>query len=173
VVNCGVLFEQATLQSVIKRGSAGLRFQRKAMFHGTYQNTIDSKNRMIVPSRFRDQLGGKCMLTKGFDECLYIYTMDDYEEMADKIAQLPQSDADFREFIRDFFGNSVICDLDAQGRILIPPHLREYAHITKDLVTMGAMNKVEIWSADTRSASDTSGMMNDKSFTDKLREFGI
>ncbi len=143
------------------------------MFHGTYQNTIDSKNRMIVPSKFRDQLGGKCMLTKGFDACLYIYTMDDYEQMADKIAQLPQSDAGFREFIRDFFGNSVICELDSQGRILIPPHLREYAHITKDLVTMGAMNKVEIWSAEAMTGTDTSKMMNDSSFTDRLREFGI
>ncbi len=143
------------------------------MFHGTYQNTIDNKNRMIVPSKFRDQLGGKCMLTKGFDECLYIYTMEDYEEMAGKMAQLPQSDADFRAFVRDFFANSVICELDSQGRILIPPHLREYAHISKDLVTMGVMNKVEIWSADQGSTADTQKMMNDKAFTDKLREFNI
>ena len=143
------------------------------MFHGTYQNTIDSKNRMIVPSKFRDQLGGKCMLTKGFDECLYIYTMDDYERMAEKISRLPQSDADFREFIRDFFGNSVICELDSQGRILIPQNLREYAHIGKDLVTMGVMNKVEIWSAELRGGFDTQKMMKDKDFTDKLREFDI
>jgi MraZ protein len=113
------------------------------------------------------------MLTKGFDECLYIYTMDAYEEMADRISKLPQSDADFREFIRDFFGNSEICDLDSQGRILIPPHLRAYAHISKDLITMGAMDKVEIWSADEREDADTAKMMKDKSFTDKLREFGI
>ena len=143
------------------------------MFHGTYRNSIDNKNRMIVPSKFRDQLGGRCMLTKGFDECLYIYTMDDYEDMAARISKLPQSDRDFREFIRDFFGNSVICDLDAQGRILIPPHLKAYAHITKDLVTMGAMDKVEIWSADTGAETDTAKMMSDSSFTDKLREFGI
>lgn len=143
------------------------------MFHGTYRNTIDSKNRMIVPSAFRNRLGGKCMLTKGFDECLYIYTMEDYEEMANKIAQLPQSDADFREFIRDFFGNSVICELDSQGRILIPQNLRDYAHISKDLVTMGAMNKVEIWSQELRDGFDTQKMMKDKNFTDKLREFNI
>ena len=143
------------------------------MFHGTYRNSIDNKNRMIVPSKFRDQLGGRCMLTKGFDECLYIYTMDDYEDMAARISKLPQSDRDFREFIRDFFGNSVICDLDAQGRILIPPHLKAYAHITKDLVTMGAMDKVEIWSADAGAETDTAKMMSDSSFTDKLREFGI
>jgi MraZ protein len=143
------------------------------MFLGTYQNTIDNKNRMIVPAKFRDQLGGKCMLTKGFDECLYIYTMQDFEEMAAKLAGLPQSDADFREFIRDFFGNSVLCELDSQGRILIPQNLRDYAHITKDLVTTGAMNKVEIWSAETREDFDMAGKMKDSSFTDKLREFSI
>ena len=143
------------------------------MFLGTYRNSIDSKNRMIVPSKFRDQLGGKCMLTKGFDECLYIYTMDYYEEMAAKLAALPQSDRDFREFIRDFFGNSVLCELDSQGRVLIPQNLREYANISKDLITVGAMNKVEIWSAESGGTSDTSAMMNDKSFTDKLKEYNI
>lgn len=143
------------------------------MFLGTYRNSIDSKNRMTVPSKFRDQLGGKCMLTKGFDECLYIYTMADFEEMAAKLAALPQSDADFREFIRDFFGNSEYCELDSQGRILIPQNLREYANISKDLVTTGAMNKVEIWSAETRENFDMSAKMKDRKFTDKLREFNI
>ena len=143
------------------------------MFLGTYRNSIDSKNRMIIPSKFRDQLGGKCMLTKGFDECLYIYTMADFEEMAAKISALPQSDADFREFIRDFFGNSVLCELDSQGRILIPQNLREYANISKDLVTTGAMNKVEIWSAETRESFDMAAKMKDQKFTDKLREFSI
>ena len=128
---------------------------------------------MIIPAKFRDDLGGQCMLTKGYDQCLYIYTMKEYEEMAEKISALPQSDREFRAFIRDFFGNSEICDLDSQGRILIPPHLRTYAHISKDLITMGAMDKVEIWSADERGDADTAKMMKDKAFTDKLREFGI
>ena len=143
------------------------------MFLGTYRNSIDSKNRMIIPSKFREQLGGRCMLTKGFDKCLYIYTMADFEEMADKLSRLPQSDADFREFIRDFFGNTQICELDSQGRILLPQNLRSYAGIDKELVTMGAMNKVEIWSAEAMDSRDTADRMKDKSFTDKLREFGI
>ena len=82
--------------------------------------------------------------------------------MAAKISALPQSDADFREFIRDFFGNSVLCDLDSQGRVLIPTNLREYAHINKDLVTVGAMNKVEIWSAESKGTNETSEMMKNK-----------
>ena len=143
------------------------------MFLGTYQNKTDDKNRMAIPARFRDQLGGKCMLTKGFDECLYIYKMEDFEVMAAKVAALPQSDADFREFIRDFFGNSELCELDGQGRIKIPQNLREYAHIGKDLVTIGAMDKIEVWSQDTRAEFDMSKKMRDSSFTDKLREYNI
>ena len=143
------------------------------MFLGTYRNSIDSKNRMIIPSKIRDQLGGVCALTKGFDECLYIYTMSDFEDMSEKISRLPQSDPEFREFIRDFFGNTQVCELDSQGRILIPQNLREYAHIDKELVTVGAMNKVEIWSAETREGYDTAARLKDEAFTAKLREFGI
>ena len=98
---------------------------------------------------------------------------DCVEENAAKIAALPQSDADFREFIRDFFGNSELCELDAQGRIKIPQNLREYARITKDLVTTGAMNKVEIWSAEAKADFDMAKKMKDRKFTDKLKEYSI
>ena len=143
------------------------------MFLGSYNNSIDSKNRMIVPSKFRNELGGSCMLTKGFDNCLYIYSMKDFENMAAKLEQLPQSDEDFREFISDFFGSSEICELDSQGRILIPQHLREYAGIEKDLITRGAMNKIEIWSAEVKEGRDVGKLMKDKKFTEKLAERGI
>ncbi len=155
------------------RDARGFRLSTKTMFLGTYRNTMDNKNRMTVPSRFRNQLGGKCVLTQGFDECLYIYTMDDFKVMADKLSQLPQSDADFREFISDFFSNTEICDLDSQGRILIPQHLREYACISKDLVTKGAMNKIEIWSADKEKEGSVGRLMKDKVFTEKLAGRGI
>ena len=143
------------------------------MFLGTYQNKIDDKNRMAVPAKFRDQLGGQCVLTKGFDKCLYIYTLKDFEEMAAKVMALPQSDADFREFGSDFFGLSELCELDAQGRIKIPQKLREYARITKDLITIGNGDKVAIWSVEARSDFDLAEKMKDKKFTDKLQQHGI
>ena len=116
------------------------------MFMGTYYNSIDAKNRVIVPSRHRDNLGGRCVLTKGLDTCLYIYTMDDWEKQMAKIAELPESDPEIRAFIRSFFGSATECEFDKQGRIVIPAPLIEYAQITKDLVTVGAMKKIEIWS---------------------------
>ena len=143
------------------------------MFTGTYQNSIDSKNRMIIPSRYRDQLGGHCMLTRGFDRCLYIYSMEDYEVLVNKIRKLPQSDRDVRKFIREFFSNTEECHLDSQGRILIPQHLRDYAGISKNLITKGAMEKIEIWSTEVLSDPDGENMMDNDEFVRKLDMYDL
>ena len=143
------------------------------MFTGTYQNSIDSKNRMIIPSRYRDQLGGHCMLTRGFDRCLYIYSMEDYEVLVNKIRKLPQSDRDVRKFIREFFSNTEECHLDSQGRILIPQHLRDYAGINKNLVTKGALDKIEIWSTEVLSDPDGENMMDNEEFVRKLDMYDL
>ena len=116
------------------------------MFMGTYYNSIDSKNRLIVPSKHRNRLAGKCVLTKGLDMCLYIYSMEEWGKLTDKISELPESDPKVRKYIRDHYANAVECEFDRQGRIVIPQQLIEYARIEKELVTMGAMKKIEIWS---------------------------
>ena len=143
------------------------------MFTGTYQNSIDSKNRMIIPAKYRDQLGGRCMLPRGFDRCLYIYSMEDWDVLVEKIKKLKQSDRDVRKFIREFFSNTEECNLDAQGRILIPQNLREYAGITKELVTKGAMDKIEIWSAEVLDSPDGENMMDNEEFVAKLDMYDL
>ena len=143
------------------------------MFTGTYQNSIDSKNRLIIPSRYRDQLGGHCMLTRGFDRCLYIYAMEDYDVLVGKIKKLPQSDRDVRRFIREFFSNTEECNIDSQGRILIPQHLRDYAGITKNLVTKGAMDKIEIWSTEVLGDPEGENMMDNEEFVRKLDMYDL
>ena len=90
------------------------------MFMGTYYNSIDAKNRMIVPFKHRDQLGGKCVITKGLDKCLYIYSLPDWEKQLEKIAVLPESDPKVRGYIRHVCANALECDFDKQGRIVIP-----------------------------------------------------
>ena len=112
------------------------------MFMGTYYNSIDSKNRLIVPSKHRDQLRGRCVLTKGLDACLYIYSMEEWDRLTEKISQLPESDPKVRRYIRDHYANAAECEFDKQGRIVIPQPLKDYAHIEKELVTMGAMKKL-------------------------------
>ena len=90
------------------------------MFMGTTYNSIDEKNRMIVPSKLRAGLGARCILTKGLDRCLYIYTTEDWEKQMEKIARLPESDPHVRAFIRHFCANAAECEFDKQGRIGIP-----------------------------------------------------
>lgn len=141
------------------------------MFMGTYNNSIDTKNRMIVPSKHRDQLGGRCVLTKGMDQCLNIYSMSEWEKQMDKIEALPESDPKVRAFIRHFCANAVECEFDKQGRIVIPAELKEYAGIDKDLVTMGAMRKIEVWSREVWEAPDNENKMDSEEFAESLAQY--
>ena len=118
------------------------------MFMGTTYNSIDEKNRMIVPSKLRAGLGSRCILTKGLDKCLYIYTAEDWEKQMEKVAKLPESDPKVRAFIRHFCANASECEFDKQGRILVPASLRKYADLQKDVVLTGMDTRIELWSAE-------------------------
>ena len=131
------------------------------MFMGTTYNSIDEKNRMIVPSKLRAGLGARCVLTKGLDRCLY------------KIAQLPESDPKVRAFIRHFCANAAECEFDKQGRIGIPQELKAYAGIEKELVTMGAMSKIEIWAKDIWEAPDNENRMESEDFAKALAAYNF
>lgn len=141
------------------------------MFMGTYNNTIDAKNRMIVPAKHRERLGPRCVLTRGLDNCLYIYTMEDWENQMAKVAVLPESDPKVRAFIRHYCANATECEFDKQGRIIIPPELKAYAAIRKDLVTMGAMNKIEIWAKEVWDAPENEHKLGTEEFSKALAEY--
>lgn len=141
------------------------------MFIGTYNNSIDAKNRMIVPAKFREQLGGSCIITRGFDRCLYIYSPENWEKQVEKMEELPEADSKVRSFIRHMCANASECEFDKQGRIIIPPNLIEYAEITKELVTMGALKKVEIWAKEVWDAPDNSDRMDTAEFAETLKEY--
>ena len=143
------------------------------MFMGTTYNSIDEKNRMIVPSKLRAELGARCILTKGLDKCLYIYTTEDWANQMDKMAKLPESDPKVRAFIRHFCANAAECEFDKQGRIVIPPVLKAYANIEKELVTMGAMSKIEVWSKDVWEAPENGSKMETEDFANALAEYNF
>jgi len=143
------------------------------MFMGTVNNSIDEKNRMIVPAKLRSGLGNRCILTKGLDRCLYIYTTEAWENQMDKISRLPESDPKVRAFIRHFCANAAECEFDKQGRIVIPQELKSYAEIEKELVTMGAMSKIEVWSKAVWDAPDNESKMNTKDFANALTEYNF
>ncbi|GAA0075915.1 division/cell wall cluster transcriptional repressor MraZ [Clostridium sp. CTA-5] len=116
------------------------------MFIGEYQHSLDSKNRMIVPSKLREDLGDKFVITKGLDGCLYIYPIDEWKVLENKLKTLPLTNKDARSFVRFFFSGACVIELDKQSRGLIPQNLKEYAKIEKDIVSIGVLSRVEIWS---------------------------
>ncbi len=143
------------------------------MFMGTTYNSIDDKNRLIVPSRLRAELGNRCVITKGLDTCLNIYTMSSWEKQMEKISRMPESDPKVRAFIRHFCGNAVECELDKQGRIVIPQELKTYAEIDRDLVTMGAMSKIEVWSRQLWDSPENDSKMDKEEFASALKEYNF
>jgi len=98
-----------------------------------------------MPSKFREELGDKFILTKGLDECLFVYSSQEWSNLESKLKALPFTDKDVRAFVRFFFAGATECELDKQGRILVPQNLREYAKLEKDLYVIGVSTRVEIW----------------------------
>ncbi len=143
------------------------------MFMGTYNNSIDAKNRVIVPAKFREQLGTSCIVTCGLDCCLNIYSESDWEKQVAKIEKMPESDPKVRAFIRHFCANASVCDFDKQGRIVLSSNLLAYAGITKELVTLGAMKKVEIWAKEVWEDPDNPEKMDTTQFAETLSEYNF
>lgn len=113
---------------------------------GEFQHSVDEKGRLIVPVKFREGLGSSFVMTRGLDQCLFVYPQPEWEILENKLKALPMTRADARSFVRFFFSGATECELDKQGRILIPASLRDYAGLAKDCVVIGVSNRVEIWS---------------------------
>ena len=115
------------------------------MFMGEYNHTLDPKNRIIVPAKFREDLGEIFIMSAGFDGCLYLTPKTNWDVFTQKLAALPFT-AETRKLQRHFMRNSMECEPDKQGRILIPQNLKELAGLEKDVVMIGSITKIEIWS---------------------------
>ena len=116
------------------------------MFKGEYNHTVDTKGRLIVPAKFREILGDVFVVTKGLDGCLFMYPNSEWEKIEEKFREIPLTGKDARKFTRFFFGSAADCELDKQGRVLIPANLREYAGLGKEVVLIGVLNRIEVWS---------------------------
>ncbi|WP_181349193.1 division/cell wall cluster transcriptional repressor MraZ [Thalassobacillus sp. CUG 92003] len=115
------------------------------MFMGEFQHNIDSKGRIIVPSKFREGLGDNFVLTRGLDQCLFAYPMNEWKILEEKLKKLPLTKKDARAFTRFFFSGAVECEVDKQGRINIPSPLRKYAALDKECVVIGVSGRIEFW----------------------------
>ena len=118
------------------------------MFMGEYSHTIDTKGRLIIPSRFREELGETFVVTKGLDGCLFVFSDEEWKAFEIKLKSLPLTNKNARQFARFFVACATPCELDKQGRILLPATLREFAGLEKDVVLTGMLNRIEIWSKD-------------------------
>lgn len=113
---------------------------------GEYNHTVDAKGRLIVPSKFREQLGEEFVVTKGLDGCLFVYENSEWKSLEEKLHALPLTNANARKFSRFFLAGATTCEVDKQGRILLPGILREFAGIGKEAVLVGVGSRIEIWS---------------------------
>lgn len=112
---------------------------------GAYSHTIDAKGRLIIPAKFREGLGERFVVSKGFDGCLQAYDPESWKDIEEKLKELPQFKKEARDIARFFLGGAVEAEIDKQGRILIPATLRQYAGLEKDVTLVGSGSKVEIW----------------------------
>jgi MraZ protein len=116
------------------------------MFMGEHHHNIDSKGRLIVPAKFRDDLGEVFVLTRGLDQCLFGYPLSEWKEIEQKLKALPLTKKDARAFTRFFFSGATESEIDKQGRTNIPAPLLQYAKLEKECVILGVSNRIEIWS---------------------------
>jgi MraZ protein len=118
------------------------------MFMGEFQHNIDTKGRMIVPVKFREGLGESFVLTRGLDNCLFAYPMEEWKILEEKLKKLPLTKKAARSFTRFFFSGAVECEVDKQGRINIPTPLRTYSNLDKECIVIGVSNRIEVWAKD-------------------------
>ncbi|MFW5998595.1 MAG: division/cell wall cluster transcriptional repressor MraZ [Bacillota bacterium] len=115
------------------------------MLMGEYQHKMDNKGRVIIPAKFRDELGDKFVATRGLDNCLFVYPMQEWSILEEKLSSLPITSKDARTFVRFFFSGATECELDKQGRMSIPVNLRNYAELNKKIIIIGLSNRIELW----------------------------
>jgi len=115
------------------------------MFIGEYKYSIDEKKRLAIPSKFRPLLGKRAVITKGLDQCLFLYPTKEWNNLVEKIAKMPLAQADARGFARSMSTGAMEVDFDNLGRILIPDYLKSYAFLKKKVVIAGVLNRIEIW----------------------------
>lgn len=119
--------------------------EAEQMFLGEYQHTLDAKGRITIPAKLREGLGDKFIVTKGLDNCLFLYPLDEWRVLEEKLRTLPFTRKDVRAFVRFFFSGASDCEADRQGRIVLPAGLREYARIDKEVIIVGVGSRVEVW----------------------------
>lgn len=150
--------------------------EEKKVFRGKFEFTLDGKGRVSIPSKFRDILqqryDERLMITNN-DGCIVCYPMEEWEQLESKILSLPQSKPEVKAFMRSFFASVTECQVDRQGRILIPLSQRSYAGLDKQVILIGMLNKIEIWGKEKFEQEIEGTQENQKAIDEVLAEYGL
>ena len=144
-----------------------------SMFMGEFQHSIDAKGRLIVPSKLREKLGEKFVVTRGLDGCLFGYPLSEWEKLEEKLNEMPLAKKDARTFVRFFYSAGTECEIDKQGRINIPVTLRNHADLTKSCVIIGVSNRIEIWDETRWQAFSEEAEENFDEIAETMIDFGL
>ena len=126
------------------------------MLIGEFEHSLDAKGRLIMPSKFREDIDDKFIVTKGLDGCLFGFSLVEWKNFEEKLRSLPISNKDARDFSRFFFAGAIECEIDKQGRFLVSSNLRNFANFKKDVVIIGMNSRIEIWAKDRWNGEDNS-----------------
>lgn len=143
------------------------------MFIGEYIYSIDDKKRLAIPAKFRQLLGNKAVITRGLDNCLFLYPAKEWNSLADKLSKLPLSQADARGFARLMLTGAMDAKLDNLGRILVPDYLKDYSQLKKKVVIAGVFNRIEIWDEKKWSEYKKKTEMAVGDIAERLKELGV
>lgn len=143
------------------------------MFIGEYTYSIDEKKRLAIPAKFRQLLGKKAVITRGLDQCLFLYPVKEWQNLATKLSKLPLSQADARGFARLMLTGAMDAKLDNLGRILVPDYLKDYAQLKKKVVIAGVFNRIEIWDEGKWQEYKNKTEMAVGDIAERLKELGV
>jgi MraZ protein len=143
------------------------------MLIGEYKHTLDPKKRLSLPSKWRKELGSTLIVTRGLDNCLFVYPQTEWEKITEKIGKLPLGSADTRSFNRFFLSGAVEVEVDTVGRILVPDFLKDFAKLESKVVLAGIHDRVEIWDDNRWTEYKARIEMQADSLAEKLADIGI
>ncbi len=143
------------------------------MFIGEYSHNIDDKGRLALPAKFRHDLDGGAVITRGLDNCLFLYTKREWEKLAEKLATLPFSQSNSRAFARLMLAGAMDVEFDKQGRAVLPEYLREFAGLKKSVVIAGLYTRLEIWDEETWKKYKAQTEAESGNIAEKMAELGV
>jgi len=143
------------------------------MFIGEYQHSVDDKGRLAIPMKFRKELKGGAVVTRGLDNCLFVYSMSEWKKLAEKLSALPFSQANSRAFSRLMLAGAMDVEVDKQGRVVLPEYLRQYAKLGKEVVVAGLYSRIEVWDVDAWESYKTKTEKDSNDIAEQMGALGV